>query len=168
MADTAAELPRNRLYIGGVVFVVGLLSPLLVPLVAMTGLSTAWKATLSGLLLLGIPELFMLLAVVILGKAGFEYIKSVLFGFLKRHVIPERVGATRYHIGLVVFSLPIFWGWLAPYFSEFVSIQEYNLVIAVIGDLFLLAGLVLLGGEFWDKLRCLFLHRAVVSLGHEN
>jgi hypothetical protein len=134
----------------------------------MTGLSTAWKTTLSGLLLLGIPELFMLVAVVILGKAGFEYIKSVLFGFLKRHVIPETVGATRYRIGLAVFSVPIFWGWLAPYFSEFVSIQEYSLTIAVIGDLFLLAGLVLLGGEFWDKLRSLFLHRAVVNLRDAN
>ena len=168
MADTVTDLPKKRLYIGGTVFVVGLLSPILVPLVAITGLSTAWKATLSGLLLLGIPELFMLVAVVILGKAGFEYLKRVLFAFLKRHVIPGTVGPTRYCIGLIVFCLPIFWGWLAPYFSEFVSIQEYNFTIAVIGDLFLVAGLVLLGGEFWDKLKALFLHRAVVNLPDAN
>lgn len=168
MADTVTDLPKNRLYIGGTVFVVGLLSPILVPLVAITGLSTAWKATLSGLLLLGIPELFMLVAAVILGKAGFEYLKRVLFAFLKRHVIPETVGPTRYYIGLIVFFLPIFWGWLAPYFSEFVSIQDYNLTIAVTGDLFLLAGLVLLGGEFWNKLRSLFFHRAVVNLRDPN
>jgi hypothetical protein len=168
MADTVTDLPKKRLYIGGTVFVVGLLSPILVPLVAMTGLSTAWKATLSGLLLLGIPELFMLVAVVILGKAGSEYLKRVLFGFLKRHVIPETVGATRYCIGLIAFFSPIFWGWLAPYFSEFVPIQEYNLTIAVAGDLFLLTGLVLLGGEFWDKLRSLFFHRAGVNWRDAN
>jgi len=164
MTDTAVTIPKNRLYLGGTIFVVGLLCPLLVPLVAATELSTAWKATLSGLLLLGIPEVFMLIAAAVMGKAGFAYVKGLFFGFLRRHVVPETVSPTRYGIGLVVFFLPIFWGWLAPYFSEFVSTQEYNLTIAVAGDLLLLAGLLLLGGEFWEKLRSLFLYRAVVRL----
>jgi hypothetical protein len=164
MIETAQPIPKNRLFLGGAIFVVGLLCPLLVPLVAATELSTAWKATLSGLLLLGIPELFMLVAAAVTGEAGFAYLKGVLFGFLKRHVVPETVSSARYRIGLVFFFLPIFWGWLAPYLSEFVSVQEYSLKMAIAGDLLLLTGLILLGGEFWEKLRSLFLHRAVVGI----
>ena len=168
MIETTVTVPKNRLYLGGAIFVVGFLCPLLVPLVAATGLSAAWKATLSGLLLLGIPEVFMLVAAAILGKAGFTYLKGMLLGFLKRHVIPETVSPTRYRIGLIVFFLPIVWGWLSPYFSEFISIQEHSLKIAIAGDLLLLTGLVLLGGEFWEKLRSLFLHRAIGRLTEEG
>ena len=164
MTDATVTIPKNRLYLGGSIFVVGLLCPLLVPLVTSTGLSTAWKATLSGLLLLGIPEIFMLIAAAVMGKAGFAYLKELLFGFLKRYVVPEAVSPGRYRIGLIVFFFPIFWAWLAPYLSEFISFQEHSLKIAFGGDLLLLMGLVLLGGEFWEKLRSLFLHRAVVRI----
>ena len=167
MMETTAPVSKNRLYLGGAIFIFGLLCPLLVPLVAATGLSTAWKATLSGLLLLGIPEIFMLVAAAVLGKAGFAYLKGLLFGLLRKHVVPESVSPARYRVGLIVFFLPILWGWLAPYLSEFVSIQEHSLRVAVTGDLLLLTGLILLGGEFWEKLRLLFLHRAVVAV-HED
>lgn len=164
MTDTTTTVPKSRLYLGGAIFVFGLLCPLLVPLVTVTGLSTAWKATLSGLLLLGIPEIFMLIAAAVMGKDGFAYLKGVMFGFLQRNVLPEKVKPVRYRIGLVVFFLPILWGWFAPYLSEFVSVQDHNLKIAIAGDLLLLIGLVLLGGEFWEKLRSLFLHRTVVRI----
>jgi hypothetical protein len=168
MMPTDEVLPKNRLLLGGAIFVMGILCPLLVPLVASTGLSTAWKATLSGLLMLGIPEFFMLIAAAVLGKTGFRYLKCLLFGFLKSHVVPEKVSPNRYRVGLFVFFVPVIWGWIAPYFSEFVSIREYRLTFAIAGDLMLLAGLILLGGEFWEKLRSLFLHRAVVSMGDES
>lgn len=167
MTVATENIPKNRLFLGGLIFVIGFLCPLLVPLVTATELSTAWKAALSGLLVLGVPELFMLVAAAVLGKTGFEYLKRQLYGFFKRHIVPEKVGPNRYGIGLVVFFLPIFWAWLAPYFAEFVSIQKYNLTIAIAGDLLLLAGLLLLGGEFWGKLRSLFLHHAVIRLPDE-
>jgi len=118
--------------------------------------------------MLGIPEIFMLIAAAVLGKAGFAYLKGRLFGLLKKHVVPESVSPARYRIGLIFFFLPIFWGWLDPYLSEFVSIQEHNLKVAIAGDLLLLTGLILLGGEFWEKLRSLFLHRAVVTIPEEG
>ncbi len=57
-SQTAAPLPRGRLLFGGTVFVLGLLCPLLVPLVATSDLPTEWKTVLSGLLLLA--SLFVL------------------------------------------------------------------------------------------------------------
>ena len=167
MTETKPIIPKNRLYLGGAIFLFGVLSPIFVPLVAATGLSTAWKATLSGLLMLGIPELFMLIAAAVLGKAGFSYLKSLMLSLLKKHVVPEQVSPSRYRVGLFIFFFPVLWGWIAPYLLEFVSIHEYRLTFAIVGDLMLLTGLILLGGEFWEKLRSLFLHRAVVSMAEE-
>ena len=80
MADANSQAvvppPKGQLLFGGAVFVLGVLCPLLVPLVAASDLPTEWKTVLSGLLLLGIPELFMLAAAAILGKSGFDYFKG--------------------------------------------------------------------------------------------
>jgi hypothetical protein len=72
---TAAPPPKGRLLLGGGVFVVGQLSPLFIPLVTSSSLSTGLKSALSGLLLLGIPELAIFVAIAILGKAGFAFLK---------------------------------------------------------------------------------------------
>ena len=114
----AAPPPRGRLILGGAIFMVGLLCPLLIPLVAASNLPAGWKATLSGVLLLGIPELFMLTAAGVLGQSGFHYLKSRLFAFFGRHVRPQVVSRRRYRVGLVLFLPPILWGWLTPYVSQ--------------------------------------------------
>ena len=158
----AAPPPQGRLTLGGVIFVVGLLCPLSIPWVVGSGLPAGWKAILSGLLLLGIPELLMLVAAAVLGKAGFHFLKGLLFGFFKRHAIPQEVSPTRYRIGLVMFLVPMLWGWLTPYVSqEIPGYEGHRLEVGLLGDLLLLSSLFVLGGEFWEKLRALFIHRAV-------
>ncbi len=163
--STETELSKSRLYTGGIIFVTGFLSPLLVPLVTASSLPVAWKTTLSGLLLVGVPELAMLVAAAVMGKAGFDYLKQHIFGFLGKYFAPpETVSLTRYRIGLVLFSIPLLFGWLAPYISGYIPIfDEHRLLFAIIGDLFLLCSLFVLGGEFWDKLRALFIHKAKAS-----
>ena len=99
--------PKGKLVTAGIIFVGGFLSPLLIPIVTSSDLSTGWKAALSGLLALGIPELFMMIAVAVAGKEGFNYIKSKVFGFLKKHAPADTVSKTRYRIGLVLFFIPI-------------------------------------------------------------
>ncbi len=141
---------------------VGLLCPLSIPWVAGSGLPAGWKAVLSGLLLLGIPELMMMLAAAVLGKSGFHFLKGLLVGFFKRHAIPQEVSPTRYRIGLVMFLVPMLWGWLTPYVAqEIPGYEEHRLAVGLLGDLLLLSSLFVLGGEFWEKLRALFIHRAV-------
>jgi hypothetical protein len=163
--STETSLPKGRLYAGGTIFVAGFLSPLLVPLVTASTLPVGWKTAISGLLLVGVPELAMLVAVAVMGKAGFNYLKQLLFGFLGKHFEPpETVSSIRYHIGLVLFSIPLLFGWIMPYIAGYFPIlDEHRLVFAIIGDLFLLGSLFVLGGEFWDKLRALFIHRAKIS-----
>ena len=71
---TSQEItPGWRFYSGIMLFVLGFLSPLFIPLVTATALPAGWKTAISGLLMLGIPELLWVAAAAIMGKAGFNH-----------------------------------------------------------------------------------------------
>lgn len=153
--------PRGRLLVGAGVLIFGWLCPLFVPLVVSSNLSAEWKTVFSGLLLLGIPELFTLAAVAVLGKTGFEYLKGVLFGLLRRLAPPDAVSLTRYRIGLVMFLLPLLFAWISAYVPNHIPGFAANpIAFAVIGDVMFATSLFVLGGDFWDKFRALFVHGA--------
>ena len=153
--------PGWRFHFGVIVFVVGLLSPLLIPVVASMDLPLAWKATMSGLLAVGIPEILALAAVAILGKSGFNYLKARIFGFLKKHGPPDAVGRTRYRLGLVMFAVPLIFGWLAPYAPHLIpGYDAHRFWVNLIGDVIFVSSLFVLGGDFWDKVRGLFIYKA--------
>ncbi len=63
-------------------------------------------------------------AIAIMGKSGFNLIIERIFSFLKKHGPPDRVSLTRYRIGLVMFVLPIVFGWLGPY-TTYISVITY-------------------------------------------
>jgi hypothetical protein len=168
MADESTKpelkLPRGRLITGVAIFVIGHAAPLAIPLVTGSSLSTGWKTALSGLMIFGIPELMTLLAVVVLGKAGFNAVKALIFGWLGRTLLPEKVSGTRYYFGLILFLIPFFVGWASPYLFEVMpGLAKDQLIVAISGDIALVAGLCLMGGEAWDKLRSLFVHSSEVS-----
>jgi hypothetical protein len=160
--SSSAELPRKGvLIVGGTLFVLGWLCPLFVPVVALWNLPTAWKAAVSGVLLIGLPELLTVAAIAVLGQSGYRYLKGRLMAALKRYGPPENVGPTRYHIGLVLFVLPLLLGFLEPYLGHLVpGLAENRVFFCVACDLLFLSSLFVLGGEFWDKLRALFVHGA--------
>lgn len=165
----ASPPPRSRLLLGGGVFVLGQFSPLLVPFVVSSDLAASWKTALSGLLMLGIPELAILAAAAILGKSGYEYLKGLILRFLKRHVIPRDVGPARYYFGLVLFLVPILWGWASPYLSHLIpALEADRLSYAIAGDVLLVVSLFVLGGDFWEKLRSIFVHRSTPPLRQES
>lgn len=100
-----------------------------------------------------------------MGKPGFNYLKQLLFGLLRKFGPPQQVGRGRYRLGLILFMVPMLMTWIAPYItgllrpgSMFGFLQELSL------EVLLLIGLFLLGGEFWDKMRALFKHRAKVEI----
>ncbi|MDB4285494.1 transporter suffix domain-containing protein [bacterium] len=152
-----------RLKAGAALFGMSILMPIAgVPLVATLGLSTAMTASLSGALLVG-AEVLGVCAVAVMGKSGFAFIKSRVFGFLKQHGPPQKVSRGRYRIGLVIFCVPLLFAWLSPYISRWVpGLLSHTLPLAIGGDILILVSLVLLGGDFWDKIRSLFIHNAEV------
>ena len=155
---------RTRLIRGAVVLVLAQFAPLMIPLVVATDLPAGWKTALSTLLLLGVPEMGILLSAAILGKEGFAWLKWKIFGYLKRALPPDRVSPLRHRIGVTMFVLPLIAGWLLPYMMPVLDMySEYFLKVNVAGDILLILSLFVLGGEFWDKLRGLFLRRAVIQ-----
>jgi hypothetical protein len=148
--QTQTAVPKGRLVVGGTIFVAGFLAPALIPLVAASSLPTGWKATLSGLLALGIPELGMLVAVAVMGKPGFAFLKARLGRFLKQYGPPATVSPVRYRIGLVMFTLPLFVAWATPYAPYLLHGLDLNqLPVAIGGDVMMLASLIVLGGDFF-------------------
>jgi hypothetical protein len=117
-------------------------------------------ASASGALLVS-AEVLGILAVAVMGKSGFIHIKSLFSRFLKQHGPPQEVSRLRYTIGLVMFSIPILFGWISIYAADLIPGFTSNpLPYAVVGDLLLLASLFVLGGNFWDKIRSLFIYDA--------
>jgi len=161
------EQPRAgwRFRLGLIILVVGWLSPLCIPVITASGLPTRWKTVISGMLAVGIPEVFTVAAIAIMGKSGFNLIKERIFCFLKKHGPPERVSLTRYRIGLVMFMLPVVFGWLGPHGAHLIpGYETHRLVVSLIGDVMFVASLFVLGGDFWDKVRALFIWNASVDL----
>jgi hypothetical protein len=158
-----------RFRIGVIIFAISWCSPLLIPLVATSDLSARWKTLLSGALAAGIPEIGPILAIAIIGKSGFNTMKNRIFGFLKKYGPSDRVSLTRYRIGLVMFVIPLLFGWLAPYLQKLIPQYEENRVLlAAAGDLVFFSSLIVLGGDFWDKIRSLLVHDAIVVLPEKS
>ena len=147
------------------VFLSGFFSPAFIPLVVSSGLSTGIKTILSGLLAFGIPELFMVIAAGIMGKEGFNYIKRLINLLFKIYGPPDSVSKIRFKFGLFLFIIPLFCAFVLPYIiSVFPIVLDYFLVIAIATDIILVISLFVLGGNFWDKLRGLFIQDAIIQL----
>ena len=160
-SSPAPPPPGWRLNLGVALFLLSLFCPLGVPLVALTNLSLAWKATISGILMLGGPEVLALLAVVFLGKSGFVYLKAKAYGLFKQYALPREVSRGRYRLGLALFIVPLFCGWLGAYVAHLIpGYAGHRLIINISGDVIWLSSFFVLGGDFWDKIRALFIHRA--------
>ena len=163
-----------RLKLGAVLFGLNIILPVAgVPLVALFDFSTSVTATVTGGLLV-LAEVMGLAAVAVMGKSGYALIKKKVFGFLKQYGPPNKVSRLRYRIGLVMFCTSIVFGWGAVYAAAVIpAVNCMSMPYAVGGDLLLLSSLFVLGGDFWDKVRSLFIHDAevhfaVVSVGKDN
>ncbi len=155
---------RGRLYAGFVVFAIGWLCPLLIPLIFASELAAAWKTLLSGFLMVGAPEVLSLLAIVILGKAGFNYLKARVLSFVRRAAPRARVSRTRYRIGLFLLLPHVVFAYLTFYAPEIIpGYDVYRVPMNLTADALFIVTLFILGGDFWDKLRALFIYDARVQ-----
>lgn len=153
-----------RIKIGFTIFIASIVWPVLLPILPLIGVSSQSVAALTGVMFV-VAEVMMVTAAAIAGKEGFAYIKQRIFGLLKSYGPPRVVSAARYKTGLVMFALPLLYAFLSPYIGKYIpGVADHRVIYAVAGDVLLLLGLVLLGGNFWDKLRALFVHEAVVVM----
>jgi hypothetical protein len=103
----------------------------------------------------------MVIAAAVMGKEGFAELKRRIGAFFRRHGPPDTVGPTRYRIGLIMFAAPLLLGWLGPYLHHHLpGFDSHPMWWHVGGDVVFVTSLFVLGGDFWDKLRSLFVHGA--------
>jgi hypothetical protein len=136
---------------------------LLIPLAAAMDASAGTIAAITGGILIG-NKVLLLLAVAIMGKAGFRELKQATFGHIARLAPNATVGPTRYSIGLLMFCIPIVSAILEPYFDAmWPGLRPNSWQLELAGDAMLFASFFVLGGNFWDKLRALFVRTATVT-----
>jgi hypothetical protein len=163
-AAMPAEAPpaKGRMYLGIGVFALGwVLALAVVPVVTSSDLSTSVKATLTTLLVVGVPKIFLLVAIAIMGKPGFAFLKQSVMHFFKKYGPPAEVGPWRYRIGLALFFTPFLLGLLLTYIGPVLpggaeAVPSYEKA----ADALLVFSLFVLGGDFWDKFRALFIREA--------
>ena len=161
--EAADKPPTARLAAAIPLFLVAIACPFLGASILASDLPVGTKAW-AGLLFFPIPELFDITAIAILGKPGFAWLKGTLFRLFGRYGPPAQVSRVRYRIGLVMFVLPMLIGWLHPYLAgRFFTLIGPGPLVHVAGDLLFIASFFVLGGDFWDKVRALFVYGAKAS-----
>ena len=159
--SAAQAAPGWRIKLGFAFFIYGLIvNPLLIAMLTLIG-GTKFAAILGGLLVFG--EVMLVAGAAIAGKQGYAYVKATVFGFIKKFGPPQKVGKIRYRFGLLIFFIPVAFGWTLPYLVEHIPwYLTHPTLYAIIGDVMLVIGLFVLGGDFWDKLRSLFVQSSTV------
>lgn len=161
--DKAADVTW-RFRLGIMLFILGLIFPVFIPLALMIDMSAGMKTAVTGMMAVGIPDLMWIAAAAVVGKEGFKAIRNKFFNYLKKHGPPDQVSRTRYRIGLVMFVLPLLFGWLEPYTATILpGYESYRLVYNISGDVLFISSFFVLGGDFWDKLQALFTYRSKAS-----
>ena len=152
--ETVTGTPAGwRFKVGIALFALMILAWLLIPIEAALGMSAGViAATTAGIAIAN--KVILLLAIAVMGKAGFQELKAKLF---HRLTPPAEVSPMRYRIGLVMFCFPFLQGLLETWASHIApQIVANRLWVDILMDVMFVASFFVLGGNFWDKLRALF------------
>jgi hypothetical protein len=166
--DTATGPPGMpmgwRFKVGVALFALMILLWLLIPIEAALKMSAGTiAATTAGIAIAN--KIILLIAIAVMGKQGFQELKGRAFGYVKHLAPATTVSPTRYTIGLVMFCLPLLQGLLETWTSHIApQLVGNRLWVDLAMDAMLITSVFVLGGNFWDKLRALFVRNARVVL----
>lgn len=141
-------------------FIVAFALWFLIPAAAAIDVPGSRIAALTGTIFIA-NKVLLLTCVAVMGKEGFQQLKAIVFGHAKRLAPAQKVGPVRHAIGLVMFFIPILTSMLEPYLDElWPGLRPDMWQLQVLGDIMLIASFFVLGGDFWSKLRGLFVRTA--------
>lgn len=151
-----------RFKLGIFIFIFAFALWLLVPLAASMNVPGPRIAAVTGAIFVA-NKVLMLTCIAVMGKAGFQRLKGMAFGYARGLAPSGPIGPARHVIGLVMFCLPLITAMLEPYVDQFLPGLRPNLwQLQALGDLVLIASFFVLGGDFWNKIRALFVRTANV------
>ncbi|SAL64504.1 transporter suffix domain-containing protein [Caballeronia humi] len=149
-----------RFNLGICIFVLAFALWLLIPLAASLGTPAARIAALTGTIFVA-NKVLLLTCIAVMGKSGFQRLKGIVFGYAKGLAPSATVGPIRHAIGLVMFCLPLISAMLEPYIDKFWPGFRPNIwQLQALGDAMFIASFFVLGGDFWSKVRALFVRTA--------
>ena len=100
-------------------------------------------------------------SIAILGKSSYAWINYQMHYFYHKVAKPHQITPLRYNIGLGMFILPVLPNYMISFMPRLVPISLHaRYLIVIASDIIFLASLFVLGGDFWDKLRALFIYKA--------
>jgi hypothetical protein len=152
--------PGWRFKCGVAIFALKVILALCIPLLAMSSLSAARIAAITGAIFIT-NKLLMILMIAVMGKSGFQELKQILGRYLPNMSTDVVVGPVRHAIGLFMFCFPLVTAMMEPYVDNIwpglrPNIWQYQLTM----DIMLIASIFVLGGNFWGKMRSLFVRTA--------
>ncbi|NBA97527.1 transporter suffix domain-containing protein [Pseudomonas sp. R5(2019)] len=157
--------PTWRFKVGVGIIALMLGSWLMVPIAALMDVPGPRIAALTGVLFIS-NKVLLILAITIMGKSGFQQVKSRLAGYFSvlAPSVDVEVGPIRHKIGVIMFCVPLISSVLEPYVDTFWPGLRPNLwQIQLLGDLMLIGSFFVLGGNFWEKVRALFIRNARIA-----
>jgi hypothetical protein len=149
-----------RFRLGLTLLIIGLAMPAGVFLVPLTGWPAEVKAAVAGILFFGF-EIMALPAAAVMGKENFDRILGKLCALLGRLKPSGEPGPVRHAIGVALFLLPFVPTYIMAYVPSWLpDSSPWRLWVNLAADAMFLTSLFVLGGDFWDKLRALFVRNA--------
>ena len=168
-AITAPTAPAGwRFKVGVALFALMILLWFLIPIEAALQMPASTIAATTAAIAIA-NKVILLAAIAVMGKAGFQELKGRAFGHV-RHLAPAAtVSPTRYAVGLVMFCVPLLQGLLETWASHIApQVVKNRLWVDLAMDAMLIASVFVLGGNFWDKLRALFVRKARAVFPESN
>ena len=161
---SAPPAPRKdwRFYAGMTAMALAVIMPLSALVVPVLGLSTMRSALLAGVLLAGGPEVLCILAVALLGKETFLYLAHRAKTALRRAVIDQPASRARYYAGLVVILLSWLPAYIYAYSPALMPPGDARIYLLAAMDLAFVVSVFLMGGEFWEKVRRIFVYEGKI------
>jgi len=151
---------NTRFYLGIVLLVIGLIMPLGMVFVANADLPIVVKTAISGILFFGF-EIMAIPAVAVMGKENFDRIMSRVKGWLGSLKPAGNIGKVRHYVGIAMVLLPIIPTYIISYAPQWLPDNSpWRLWVSIASDAVFFVSLFVLGGDFWDKLRSLFIREA--------
>ena len=148
-----------KVKIGVFLVILSMIIPLFSFLIPLLGMSSATSALVISFLVIGAPELCLILAAIIAGKEILQQITGKIKAFFRISLSPKPVSRSRYRLGIVLLLVGIVVPWVGVYlpYLPFICLRHiHSLFINLIGDAFFISSFFVLGKPFWEKLHKLF------------
>lgn len=145
-----------RFYLGIGALALSIIMPIFALFVPLLGLSVAQSALVVGLLIGGGPEVMALIAVALLGKATFRYLLHSVKSFFRAKVLEKPASKGRYYFGLMINITSWIPLYLYGYLPAIMPGGDMRIYILAAADLSFVASMFVMGGEFWEKIRKIF------------